>query len=264
MTRRSSAWAVLRAVWIRVRQSPVRRGGWWWLSVPLAVVLVYGVYRFIHLPVFAIEQVLVEGELKRCSVDDLRAGVFGNLPGNFFTLDLEETREALEKVPWVRQARVRRVWPDRLVVHIEEHQPMAVWREPGVPDHLVNRFGEIFEANLGDVDNLPELEGLRSQLGQVIDMHGRLQALLRRSNMEPSRVSLSPRGSWEVELKRGELIKLGRGSDEDVLAKVERFAQAIQRPGAQWAGRNWDRADLRHMDGFALHLTTTAPGQAAQ
>lgn len=256
--------AQLGPLWWRVRQWSQRRGGWWLLSLPLAIVVVYGVYRFIHLPVFAIEQVLVEGELKRCSVEDLRAGVFANLPGNFFTLDLAETREALEKVTWVRQARVRRVWPDRLVVHIEEHQPMAIWREQGVPDRLVNRLGEIFEANLGDVDNLPELEGLRSQLGQVIDMHAKLLTLLRPFSMDVVRVSLSPRGSWEIELKRGEVIELGRGSAEDVLARLERFAHAIQRPGAQWAGRSWDRADLRHMDGFALHLTATAPGQAAQ
>ena len=256
--------APLGPLWRRVRQWSQRRGGWWLLSLPLAIVVVYGVYRFIHLPVFAIEQVLVEGELKRCSVEDLRAGVFANLPGNFFTLDLAETREALEKVAWVRQARVRRVWPDRLVVHIEEHQPVAIWREQGVTDRLVNRFGEIFEANLGDVDNLPELEGLRSQLGQVIDMHGKLLTLLRPFGMDVVRVSLSPRGSWEIELKRGEVIELGRGSAEDVLARLERFAHAIQRPGAQWAGRNWDRADLRHMDGFALHLTATAPSQAAQ
>jgi cell division protein FtsQ len=95
-------------------------------------------------------------------------------------------------------------------------------------------------------------------------MHGKLLTLLRPFGMEVVRVSLSPRGSWEIELKRGEVIELGRGSAEDVLARLERFAHAIQRPGAQWAGRNWDRADLRHMDGFALHLKATAPSQAAQ
>ena len=50
---------------------------------------------------------------------------------------------------------MRRVWPNRIAVHLEEHHPAAFWGD----DKLVNTEGEVFEANLGDVedDNLPTL-----------------------------------------------------------------------------------------------------------
>ena len=38
------------------------------------------------------------------------------LKGNFFTLDLAEAKRVFESVPWVRQAVVSRVWPNRLTV----------------------------------------------------------------------------------------------------------------------------------------------------
>ena len=36
-------------------------------------------------------------------------------------------RDSFETVPWVRRAVVRRVWPDRLAVRLEEHRAVALW-----------------------------------------------------------------------------------------------------------------------------------------
>ena len=44
------------------------------------------------------------------------------LAGNFLTIDLARCARAFESVPWVRQAVVRRVWPNRLRVQLEEHR----------------------------------------------------------------------------------------------------------------------------------------------
>jgi cell division protein FtsQ len=249
--------------WLKALVRPLRALGLVLVAVAIVMGLNYGFRWFINLPAFAIEQVRIEGELHRNSADELRSEVLSRLPGNFFTLDLADARDELEAVPWVRSATVRRLWPDQLVVHIEEHQPLAVWREQGLPDRLLNRQGEIFEANLGEVDNLPELEGGRGQSGLLIAMYGKLVPRLAQLDTVPVRLSLSPRGSWQVELKRGEIIELGRGADEDVLERLERFIRAVGRTGSRWSGRGWDRADLRHVNGFALHLTA-ALAPAAQ
>jgi hypothetical protein len=47
-------------------------------------------------------------------------------PVRFISIDLDQAR-AFETVPWVRQATLRRIWPDRLAVHLDEHQPVALW-----------------------------------------------------------------------------------------------------------------------------------------
>ena len=76
-------------------------------------------------------------------------------------------QQAFEAVPWVRQATVRRVWPGQLLVQLEEHQAVASWDgrgeygEPPLERALLNSHGEVFHANLGEVedDRLPQLAG---------------------------------------------------------------------------------------------------------
>ena len=55
-----------------------------------------------------------------------------SLRGTFFTVNLDQARRSFEKLPWVRHAEVRRQWPARLDVTIEEHKPVARWEESSV------------------------------------------------------------------------------------------------------------------------------------
>ncbi|MFX6702108.1 FtsQ-type POTRA domain-containing protein, partial [Acinetobacter baumannii] len=70
--------------------------------------------------------------------------------GNFFTADLTAVRAAFEAVPWVRKAMVRREWPDRLVVKIEEHKALGTWGEDG---KLLSQKGDVFTANLAEAED---------------------------------------------------------------------------------------------------------------
>jgi len=42
-----------------------------------------------------------------------------------FTIPIEERRRAIERIPWVWQAAVSRVWPDRIIVRVVERTPVA-------------------------------------------------------------------------------------------------------------------------------------------
>ncbi len=92
-------------------------------------------------PAFALRQIRLEGETARNNAATVRAHVMPRLAGNFFTLNLQAAREAFEAVPWVRHAVVRKVWPNRLVVQLEEHRPVAVWKGEEGDDRLVNPDG---------------------------------------------------------------------------------------------------------------------------
>ena len=102
-------------------------------------------------PVFAIGGIVVHGDVSHNSAATLRANVAPRLAGNFFTVDLQKAREAFEAVPWVRQAIVRRQFPNRLRVELQEHEPQAFWGGDS-ESRLVNTFGEVFDANPGDVE----------------------------------------------------------------------------------------------------------------
>ena len=82
-------------------------------------------------PWFTIRALQVDGELQRNNLPTLRANALPRLAGNFFSIDLQRARLAFQSVPWVRHAVVRRVWPDRLAVRLEEHHPVALWASDG-------------------------------------------------------------------------------------------------------------------------------------
>ena len=93
------------------------------LFVGVGVVLAAGALSWLaSQPLFAIRSIRVEGDVTRNSVSTIRANAMPQLHGNFFSLDLAASRQAFESVPWVRHAVVRRLWPNRLAVRLEEHR----------------------------------------------------------------------------------------------------------------------------------------------
>jgi cell division protein FtsQ len=220
-------------------------------------------------PVFAVRSIRIEGDVHRNSVSTIRANAAPKLAGNFFTLDLARARAAFESVPWVRRAVVQRVWPDRLRVHLEEHRPAALWVDDNGNDRLVNTHGEVFEANVGDVEDesLPRLAGPEGTAAQMLSMARLVQsALAPLDEGDLQQLALSGRGSWRVVLEGGVTLELGRGTEAEVIDRTQRFVRTI----AQVTG-HYQRpllfADLRHPDGYAVRMkgiTTIVPAAPAR
>lgn len=211
-------------------------------------------------PVFAIHGIRVEGDTSRNSVSTIRANAAPHLAGNLFTLDLGDARQAFESVPWVRHAVLRRVWPNRLAVHLEEHRPAAFWGD----DKLVNVQGEVFEANLGAVedDSLPTLDGPSGSSGQVLAMYRRLDPMFKRMEASIDTLTLSGRGTWHVALDTGAELELGRGTEDEVLVRTDRFLSTVTQVTSRYQ-RPLEYADLRHNEGYAVRLRGITTTQAA-
>jgi len=219
-------------------------------------------------PWFTIRALQVDGELQRNNLPTLRANALPRLAGNFFSIDLQRARLAFQSVPWVRHAVVRRVWPDRLAVRLEEHHPVALWASDGEKNpSLVNDRGEVFEANVGDVedDDLPVFDGPPDSAAAMWSLYRRLLPVLARGSLVPHRLTLSGRGSWRVDTDEGQLIELGRGSEDELVARSERFVRTLPQLQARYAGKTMRSADLRHSGGYAVRLdgVTTLAASAA-
>ena len=206
-------------------------------------------------PQFQFADVRLEGDLQRNSVSTIRANAMPHLAGNFFTMDLARTRAAFEQVPWVRHAVVRRVWPDKLVVALEEHQPVALWQGDENSDKMVNSHGEVFEANVGDVedDSLPQFAGPDGSSPQVLEMYRRLQPLFASMEADVTALRLSGRGSWKVDLDDGAAIELGRGTPDEVVERTTRFIRTLPQVLHKFDAP-LESADLRHAEGYAVKL----------
>ena len=207
-------------------------------------------------PVFAVQGIHIDGDLMHNSVLTIRANAAPRLAGNFFTMDLAAGRRAFEAVPWVRHAVVMRVWPNRLAVRLEEHRAAALWAgTDDSGDKLVNSFGEVFEANLGDVEdeNLPTLRGPAGSSVALLAMLGRLKPVFGGLDLRIDTLELSGRGSWRAELDSGAEVALGRGTDDEVLARTQAFVSTLTQV-TQHYQRPLESADLRHVQGYAVRL----------
>lgn len=210
----------------------------------LAVVLMLYALLFVvvHLPIFPLREVKVEGELAHVNREQIKLIVAKHMKGNFFTLDLEKTRDAFQKLPWARNVSVRRRWPDKLDVLIEEHQALARWGNIG----LVNTHGELFQA-ASDAD-LPVFYGPGDGVMEVTKSYGDFSQIMNKADLKIAQVSLSPRRAWEIKTNKGLLIALGR---EDMNARLNKFARAYQLTLSQ-LNVQVAYADLRYPNGFAV------------
>ena len=238
----------------------------------VAVVVVASLW-LVRQPAFAVRAIRVDGDVSHNSVSTIRANAAPRLAGNFFTLDLAQARAAFESVPWVRQAVVRRVWPNHLAVTLEEHRAAALWRGTGdgdaATDRLVNTHGEVFEANVGDVEDeaLPTLEGPDGSSAAMLSMWQRLTPLLAPLDARIDTLTLSGRGSWRGELDTGATIEFGRGGEAELADTTQRFVATVTQVTSRY-GRPIEYADLRHREGYAVRLrgitTTLTPEKPAR
>ena len=201
-------------------------------------------------PPFEVREVIVHGPLERVNAAHVEAAIRDELTGTFFTMNLDSARHSLARVPWVRNVALRRQWPQRLEVTIEEHAALARWNDSG----LVNTRGETF---LADYDGeLPQFEGPNGSAAQVATRFRDWSAALSPLALTLEGVRLSPRGGWRIAARgtAGMLaIELGR---EEPAARLAHFVAVYERTiGAlARAGTRIEHVDLRYRNGFAARV----------
>jgi cell division protein FtsQ len=200
---------------------------------------------------FPVRTFTIEGDLKQLDADDLARALGGGVGGNFFAADLDALRARLEAVPWVRRADVRRLWPDRIAAHVEEHVALARWNDK----LLVNTFGEVFEASSPDAQ-LPRLAGPPGTSLEVAVRYGEFREALATLGFTLTHVTLSPRYAWQLKVAgpgaRLLTLELGRDQLRDpIAARLARFVDAYPQTLGR-LDRRLDTVDLRYPNGFAL------------
>jgi cell division protein FtsQ len=192
---------------------------------------------------FPVSSVEIKGGLKNTTRMQIEAAL-PRVTGNFFAVDLAEVRAGVERLPWVRHVAVRRVWPGRLEVIVEEHVALARWGD----DALVNLQGEKFYAKTRDA--LPSFVAPAGTAAEVARRYRRFSEIVAPLGMRVDRVVLSARHAWQLRLANGVHVMLGRDGD---LAE-ERLRKFVEAYPAASAGKKYEYVDLRYPNGFALRL----------
>lgn len=223
-------------------------------ALTLAALLAAAAWWFVQRPGFALRSVSIEPspgtELRHVSTPLLKLSAMRRVQGGFFTVDLDAVRASFEQVPWVRRATVRRIWPDKLQVTIEEHRPFALWGD----GRLLNTHGELFAANLAEAEEdgeLPQFNGPPGSQHAVRARYEELTRWLSPIDRKPEAVSLSPRYAWLARLDDGTTLMLGREEGLAIESRVQRWVSVYPRVMAK-LDRPAEVVDLRYPNGFAL------------
>jgi cell division protein FtsQ len=161
------------------------------------------------------------------------------LSGGLFSVDLEAARTGFESLPWVRSAKVQRVWPGSLSVELEEHRPAAAWNDLAV----LNTAGEVFS-----VKPWPELPRFNAPEGmekEVAAHYRKFSELLGERRI--AGIQVDARRAWRIVLADGITVELGRDRLDE---RLKRFVTFFPMVDARVAGIR--RFDMRYPNGFAV------------
>lgn len=208
---------------------------------------------FQSLPVFPLKQVVVATPPDQVSRAQLELTARSALTGNFFTVNLETAQTAFERMPWVRSATLRRIWPDGIELQFEEHRVVARWTPQDGEARLVSTRGEVFVAS--SREPLPAFSGPEGSAPRVLARYQEFSDELAAIGRKPAAIHLSAREAWQIKLDNGVVLELGRDQPKHPLAeRLSRFTTHYA--AASRAARGRLQAigvvDMRYPNGFAL------------
>ena len=140
-------------------------------------------------------------------------------------IDIDAVRARVETVPWVKSARVIRLYPSTLVIAVDQRPLLAVWQHAG-HSRLITADGT--SVGLDDSSHWPPLplivgEGADSAAASILpaiqsraQLAGRMEALIRVDGRR-----------WDLQLKDGGVIELPAEDPSSALARLD----ALDREG---------------------------------
>jgi cell division protein FtsQ len=203
---------------------------------------------------FRLKSIHVQGASPMATVDIVRAaGVYANQP--LVGLDLEQVRQRVESVGWVKQVRVVRLLPDTLVLAVEERRQLAVWQHGG-KTVVIDDHGQVIpEAHPARFASLPLVvgDGADAAAPAILPILAQRPQLMQRTDAV---VRVDDR-RWDLRLKDGSLIQLPATGEEDALMRLEQLDQR-----SHILALGFDRIDLRNPELVAVRPRQNDPAGA--
>jgi len=254
----------LRRAFVRMAKPPFRRMGLYLLIGLFVGTGAYGAVRGGHTDAwiaaaheagdavargfgFGIVQVEVNGN-RYLSREELlaRAGITEQT--SLLLLHAEGVRAALKEDPRVADATVRKLYPDRLEIAIEEREGFARWQRAGKL-HLIARDGTVLESDIQSRHiDLPLVVGVGAapKAAAFLDLIARFPAV--RDEVRAGVLVAERR--WNLRLKNGIDVRL---PEEDPALALERLAQLDE--SKQLMSRDLAVIDLRVPDQVSVGVS---------
>lgn len=164
----------------------------------------------------------------------------------YFGQDIQEVKNKLLSMPWVKDVVVRKLYPDRLSITLMEHKAVAVWNDV----NFVSDQGIVFSLPKDRLDKqgLPLLYGPDTEGKNVLEAWSKIRSDLNARKLDLTSVAVDNRGSWTIRLSNQVELRLGRG---EWTPKIDRFVTIFPEINVP-EGSRLAYVDLRYPHGAAV------------
>lgn len=201
-----------------------------------------------------ISKIRIKGEMKYVTEDMLQKSVTGLLNGGFFSTDVDVIQRAIETLPWVERASVRRVWPETLFIQVIEQQPVALWEAGG----FINTQGELFKPeSVAKAKHLPVWSGPEGSEQAIYNKYSDFKQMLAVTGLQVSKINMDKRHAINLEVNNGIELILGR---KEQLTRLQNFIDVYKKV---LAGKmtQIDKVDLRYSNGMSVSWKVAPQGK---
>ncbi len=199
---------------------------------------------------FTVQQLAIEGLNQTSREDIVKTLGFGE-GTPIFNVDSITSKQRLEKLSWVREAKVMRFLPSTVHVVVEERIPFAVWQIDGKM-RLIDVAGRVITpVAREDYPNLPLVVG-KGGPTKVRELFALLNAHAELKSRVLAVVRVAER-RWTLKLQNGVEIKL---PEERIASALDRLAELEQARGVLSA--DIKSIDFRLGDRISMRLTDEA------
>lgn len=188
---------------------------------------------------------LVVNGAHNLDMDIIKQKLATQLGNSLFDFDVGEARQHVLSNPWVEQARVRKVYPDTVVIDLVEREPVALWKADGVVNIISADGTVIAEAGLQHM-RLPQVvgKGANDTASEFLSYISRFSSITSRAK---AYVRVADR-RWNIHLDNGPKIMLPEHDWQAALAELEELnvrKQLFERDIVQVDMRLSDRLVLK-------------------
>jgi cell division protein FtsQ len=201
----------------------------------------------------AIQKIEITGQSETSEVDIIHALGIGPFP-SLVTFDVGSGRAGIEGLPWVKQATIKKLYPDTLQVSVVERQPFAIWQHDD-KIALIDRDGAAITDDIGeDYAKLPFVvgEGAELRAGEYAELIAGVPSLKARIH---AGVLIAGR-RWNIVLDNGVQLLL---PEQDPGAALVAVSALDGKNGL--LSRDIAAVDLRLSDKLVVRLTDEGAGQ---
>ncbi len=216
----------------------------------LLLIILWFCYQFIITIVNQpIRYISIESSFQQVKEAQIRGAISSEVQDGILDLDVPKLYERLKNIGWIDKISISRKWPDRLILEIHEHIPVARWGESSLLNNRGELFSEISNPNLIPAD-LVYLNGPDYKSLDVVQKYFFLREKLAPLGINVAKINLSENGAWTIELYDGTSVNLGKS---DVKKKFDLFIDIAKNILSNEA-EEIESIDLRYDNGFAIRL----------